>query len=1036
MDEVFVGRRDEQARFSAVLAELAPGAARRSGRWRRRGDSAAGPAGAAVSRVVLVHGLGGSGKSRLLGCFRDMAAGSAPNSPVRRGQVLTAWLDWEDEQRDDPGSYAAAEGPGLVTVLNAVQAAVLRATGQDARARERAERAFGDYRQGAAQMPEYAARFADVLAQSQQSGSPFSSQDAAVLLKAAMSAGLVAGGHPGGLLGLSPGQLSAAAQAGGHLSTTAARAVTGRNAGQISASEYDLVADPARELTRRMAAAMRAAAAGRPLVVFLDTGEVIGDRAWGWLRHVMAGTGARVAWVVGARFETEAEAGADSPVARFVRDIGDAHLMLMSPTRFDDAMIRAYLDSRLGGHGLGDEQLDMIARFTRGLPLAVSLTATLLGQGQRAQDVCQETGHGHPGSVVSQLARRYLVHAERQQHPAGDPRRDDVMRILGLALAYGDVRGDPDLLAALWDTADPLAAFTELARRHDFVLPISRRLHDDVRDTLRADLLDPYRRARARPVSERALVLLGTRLATMRGRWPTLDEQLGHTEYTTTVLATLWHTLWTGNQAGLDLLIQILPVLCAAHSPSADAAVAMTGQFEPTFGHDQRRDLDLLSQLRTGFFLGDWPAGRQETHARTARRARITLDGLALPLPGPAASTPAIGAPEDRDVAVLILRAGIQAENHDDRSAIATLREAAAQTSSTRLRQAIGSRADIIARRLIWAGPGNTSVPSPAGLEAAELATSMRPDLTSAWHTYAAALNKAGRNEEALAAHDQAITLDPRNAIAHSNRGIVLRALGRHQDALAAYDQAITLDPRNVGAHIGREISLLALGRHQDALAAYDQAITLDPRNAGAHNSRGIVLRALGRYQDALAAYDQAITLDPRNAIAHSNRGIVLRALGRHQDALAAYDQAITLDPRDGSAHENKGITLAAAGDFGAALAELDTADRLDPEGAGEGRAWAAAILWHQREPAGARELFELVEGRVTGCTPFHTAEMEAIALCGLGQPGAAERRLLGAVHSWVPGDRDEPRAIYDLLCDPPLPGLERLRAIVDQRGQ
>ena len=81
-------------------------------------------------------------------------------------------------------------------------------------------------------------------------------------------------------------------------------------------------------------------------MVLLDTGEVIGDQAWRWLRRVMTYTGPRVAWVVGARFETEAEAGADSPVAEFVRDIGDGHLMLMSPTRFDDAMIRDYLDNR------------------------------------------------------------------------------------------------------------------------------------------------------------------------------------------------------------------------------------------------------------------------------------------------------------------------------------------------------------------------------------------------------------------------------------------------------------------------------------------------------------------------------------------------------------------------------------------------------------------------------------------------------------------------------------------------------------------
>ncbi len=397
--------------------------------------------------------------------------------------------------------------------------------------------------------------------------------DAGTLLKAAASAGLVAAGHPGGVLGLTPGQLATAAQAGSHLSAAATRAVTGKRPGDLSPQEYDLVTDPARELTRRVAAAMRAAP-GRPaLVVLLDTGEVIGDRAWGWLRRVMTHTGPRVAWVVGARFEAEAEAGFDSPVVQFVRGIGNAHLVSMSPTRFDDAMIRAYLESRPNARYCTDAQIGMIAQFTRGLPLAVGFAGTLLEQRQPVEDVCREVDDGHASSVVSQLARRYLVHAEQEAYAADDPRRDDVAKILGLALAFGDLRSDRDLLAALWDTEAPLTAFWDLARRHDFVLPASRRLHNDVRDTLRTDLLDPWRRARARLINQRALALFDARLAEMRLKWPTLDEQLDHTGFTTALLAVLWHALWVDNQAGLDLFTWVLPVLAAADPPTIDAGL-------------------------------------------------------------------------------------------------------------------------------------------------------------------------------------------------------------------------------------------------------------------------------------------------------------------------------------------------------------------------------------------------------------------------------------------------------------------------------
>jgi tetratricopeptide (TPR) repeat protein len=969
VDEVFVGRRDELARFAALLRELAGAGVVRSGGLGRRRHSGGNPAGAAKSRVVLVYGLGGSGKSRLLRHCLDMAHGRAPGSPVPAGKVETVWLDWEDERRDDPGGYAGMAGPSLVTVLDAVQQAVKAAVGDS-----RAGPAFGNYRRGAARMPEYAARFAAVVAQSRQAGSPFTAEDAAALGKAAASAGLLAAGHPGGLLGLTPGQLAAVGQAGGHLSEAAARAVTGKKPGEISPQEYDLVTDPARELARRAAAALRMVAGRRPLVVFLDTGEVIGGRAWGWLRRVMAETGPRVVWVVGGRFETEAEAGAESTVARFVRQIGDEFLVRMSPARFDDEMIRIYLEARPNAPSYTDKQIDGVARFTRGLPLAVSFTATLLDAGYAVEDVCQEVSEGRPTSIVSQLARRYLVHAERQNYSADEPRRGDVTRILGLALAFGDLRNDPELLAALWNVKDPLAAFQDLASRHDFVLPVSRRLHDDVRATLRTDLLDPWRRTVARDINERALALYRGRLGEMRVRWPTLDEQLAHTRFATTLLAVLWHTVWADNQAGLDLFTEVLPVLAVGDPLTSDAAAVMMDQFVGTFDEDQRRDLDLLTRFGVATSDGmvllsadeNWEDARNMVARalRPARRVEITTAGLALEPSRQALGEPLIGEPADRDVAVMILRAHLQARDHDQQTAIATLRAAAAQTTSTCFKRAIGSRAEVMAVRLIWAGPQRTFVPAAPGLAAAKLATQMLPGRPSPWQHYAAAL--------------------------------------------------------------------ASLGRFEEALAAYDQALTLDPDDATVQNNRGTALASLGRFEEALAAYDQAVTLDSHDATFQNNRGTALASLGRFEEAMTAYDQALTLDPDYAYAHIDRGIALTVTGDFGQALVEFDTAGRLAPGGAGEGRVWAGAILWHRADPAGARDRFALVQGRVTGCTPFHTAEMEAVALCGLDRPNDAEQHLRRALPKRAAGDAPEIRAIFVLLSDPPLPGIKRLRAIIE----
>ncbi len=921
--ETFVGRRDELARFAAVLAEWAPA---RSGLRVLRRQWRPGSAGVADERrspVVLVHGLGGTGKSRLLRQFQKMAAGELQEWPVAVGRIRTAWLDWEDEQRDDPGKYAELEGPSLVTVLDAVQRAVTDAFGDKGPAVTRVDQKFGDYRAGAARMPEYAARFAGLLAPGGQPASGFTTEDAATLLRSALSAGLVLSGHPAGVLGMTPDQLANAGQAGGRLSATAVRAVTGRRQGDITASEYDLVTDPARELTRRVATAVAAAADKVPLVVFLDTGEVIGDRAWGWLRRVMAGTGPRVAWVVGARFETEAEAGPDSPVAQFVRDIGDQYLRLMSPTRFDDEMISAYLASRPGVPSCSPTHIDLIARFTRGLPLAVSFTATLLEEGQPVEEACREIDDGQPSSVVSRLARRYLVHAEQRAYPPDDPRRGDLAKILGLALAYTDLRSDPDLLAAMWDTDQPLAEFEDLSRRHDFVLPVSRRLHEDVLITLRADLLDPYRRASVRGMSKQALGLLTARLGRARRRCPELDGQLEDSEYTRTLLAVLWHTLWLDNQAGLDLLTSMLPILLVGNERTAHAAVALVDSFAGTFTPAQLGHLSLLSRQQQMFVGG---GRRRRPTGRQVRVAEISMQGLDL-VPPAATGADLIGSAEDRQAALHILRAYHQRQDLQDRAAaIASLQAAAACAASATMRQAIGSEAYSTAKWWVWAAARQGCAPTAADLAVAQVAASMLPASADAWHTCAVALDLAGRRAEALAAYDQAVAAEPGNATFHLNRGSLLHALHRYEDALAAYDQALAIRSGYAQVHDSRGHVLDDLGRHQEAVTAYNQAAAERPGSADACAARGHALHDLRRYEESLAEYDQAVAAEPGTANFHRGRGKVLRALHRYEDALAAYDQALEINSGYAQVHDSRGHVLDDLGRHQEAVAAYNTA--------------------------------------------------------------------------------------------------------------
>lgn len=944
-EQGFVGREAELAQFAGVLRELVEAGGSRRARWPVRRLAGADDL-SCRSRVVLVHGPGGTGKSWLLRQFQAMA----------RASVSTAWLDWAPVAAWGSGLGGEAAEAGIVKVLDSVQWAVTRAfTDDDEFAAGRVAFEFREYRGGADRMPEYVARAVEVAERAGRAGFPCSRPDAATLMRKLESAGLAT--LAGSRQAPDPGS-DKAQEAAGPLSAAIAQAVTKRAPGELPPREYALVTDPATELTRRFAEAVSELTARKPLVIFVDDGELLSDRAWQWLRLVMMQTGRRVAWVAAGRFAGAPGDDAVGQVGGFVGDLGD-RLMTVSPAPFDCSMISAYFKHRSNARDCAREEIDLITRYTAGQPLAVSLSATLLDDGATATQVCAATGDDPDGPASARLIRQYVARAQ-----AGG---GDAAKVVALALAYG-TPADSDLLAALWGDSYPIDIFEALASRHDFLLPASLRLHDDVRDLLRAELLSPERRVLAREPSERALRQSLARLNSARGRWPTLDQQLGQPEFTGALLRAIWYSTWISNQDGLDLLTGVFPVLMTASSRIAEIALAITHQFAGTFTPDQKRRLEQVTQEPPD-------------------------------LSGESAHGGLIGQPGDRQAAVRILAARHQAAGNRHEEAIASLRQAATATTSDLLRTVIGRQALAIAAELMRAGPGGYAVHSDTSLAAAELAAGLLPGTVSAWWCYGPALHYAGRAEEAVAAHCTALKLHPDDAVTYSNLGAALRLLGRFTEALAAHDRALTIAPDNVHICSGRIAALGALGRFDEALAAADQALALDPGHSRTYTYQGVVLAATGQYRSALAAFERAIALDPDNAAAHANNG----------------------------------VALAATGDLDSALAEFGAARRLDPSDAGEASAWTGAIMWHRRDDTAAREHFALVTDHLARHAPFHKAELAAIASCALGEPDRAADLLLGAVSLRSAADEARPRAIYDLLAEPLLPGIDRLRTVIDE---
>lgn len=189
-----------------------------------------------------------------------------------------------------------------------------------------------------------------------------------------------------------------------------------------------------------------------------------------------------------------------------------------------------------------------------------------------------------------------------------------------------------------------------------------------------------------------------------------------------------------------------------------------------------------------------------------SRRVKITMQGLAQLSPDSMTHDPTVGDGADRQVAMLVLGARLQAAAGNGHAAVTALRSAAAMSSGARLRQATGQLAVAVSRQLIWSGPGDTAVPTTPGLEAAEIAVTVLPESESAWHAYAVALDSVGRATDARSAHDRAFALNPNSSAVRVSSKTVHSDLSADADPPIGRDWSTATGAKLAGDGGGRKL--------------------------------------------------------------------------------------------------------------------------------------------------------------------------------------------------------------------------------------
>jgi tetratricopeptide (TPR) repeat protein len=277
---------------------------------------------------------------------------------------------------------------------------------------------------------------------------------------------------------------------------------------------------------------------------------------------------------------------------------------------------------------------------------------------------------------------------------------------------------------------------------------------------------------------------------------------------------------------------------------------------------------------------------------------------------------------------------------------------------------------------IAYYGSGRTYASEGNLARAAELyqqACDRYPSYGAAHYALGLAYRQLGRAEDArahLAAYEQHKTAvppreDPLMAAVQSLSGGILpllakaksaAAAGRLQEAVDLHLEAIELDPQQEQTHINL-ISLYGqLKQFDKAEEHYRAAVARNPNREEAHYNYAVLLSVQGRIAEAVTAYRKTLALNASHAEAHNNLGYLLAQQRKFDEALAHATKALESKPDYPQAHFNAGMILLQRGQTAQAIEHLKAAIRPNDPNAPRYLQMLAKAYARAGDPEQARE--------------------------------------------------------------------------------
>ena len=193
--------------------------------------------------------------------------------------------------------------------------------------------------------------------------------------------------------------------------------------------------------------------------------------------------------------------------------------------------------------------------------------------------------------------------------------------------------------------------------------------------------------------------------------------------------------------------------------------------------------------------------------------------------------------------------------------------------------------------------------------------------------------------EHGLEAAERALALNPDLSEALAAKAFVLAGLGRFEEAFELHERSLDLDPDSYDVRFLYGRSCFQTGRHADAILHWERASELSEADLAATSHLGMCYKALGQTEKVLETARRTLSRAERALSENSSDSYALisgvGAFAKLGDARRAKQWALrvkAVDPDDPSIDYNIACAMALLGETEAALDALDAClPRVDP---------------------------------------------------------------------------------------------------------